>query len=155
MPHRSRSVADTYLLATEGKTVGHRSLKATYFLYTDATFTTRVPQPVWHGLQGPLLAAEAGDILKVVFKNSLPSRTVNLRPIAPLLALAGNGSLEASQGSSVFSPAAEPGQTVTYRCVRLCGSVATVLWCCVSLFGFLLPLLPVAVALWCPWCSRA
>jgi hypothetical protein len=42
-----------------------------YRLYSDASFSTPVPQEPWHGLQGPLLAAEVGDILTVVLKVGL------------------------------------------------------------------------------------
>jgi manganese oxidase len=48
--------------------------KAVYREYTDATFTTLKPRPPqWEhlGILGPLLRAEVGDVIKVVFKNNL------------------------------------------------------------------------------------
>lgn len=48
-------------------------LKALYREYTDATFTTLKPRPPqWEhlGILGPLLRAEVGDTIKVVFKNN-------------------------------------------------------------------------------------
>jgi manganese oxidase len=48
-------------------------LKAVYHEYTDATFTTLKPRsPQWEhlGILGPLIRAEVGDTVKVVFKNN-------------------------------------------------------------------------------------
>ena len=43
--------------------------KQHYVQYTDNTFTTKVPQPAWQGILGPMLHAAVGDTLKVVFCN--------------------------------------------------------------------------------------
>lgn len=48
-------------------------LKAVYHEYTDATFTAQKPRPPqWEhlGILGPLIRAEVGDTIKVVFKNN-------------------------------------------------------------------------------------
>ena len=48
-------------------------LKAVYREYTDATFTTLRPRPPeWEhlGILGPLIRAEVGDVVKIVFKNN-------------------------------------------------------------------------------------
>src|ERR1700690_1475257 len=48
-------------------------LKAVYHEYTDASFTTLKPRPPeWEhlGILGPLIRAEVGDVVKVVFKNN-------------------------------------------------------------------------------------
>lgn len=48
--------------------------KAVYREYTDATFSTVKPRPPeWEhlGILGPVLRAEVGDVIKVVFKNNL------------------------------------------------------------------------------------
>jgi manganese oxidase len=48
-------------------------LKSVYHEYTDATFTTLKPRsPEWEhlGILGPLIRAEVGDTVKVVFKNN-------------------------------------------------------------------------------------
>jgi len=48
-------------------------LKAVYREYTDATFTTLKPRPpdlAYLGILGPLIRAEVGDTVKVVFKNN-------------------------------------------------------------------------------------
>jgi manganese oxidase len=56
--------------------------KAVYREYTDATFTTLKPRPPeWEhlGILGPLIRAEVGDVIKVVFKNNLPN-PVSMHP---------------------------------------------------------------------------
>jgi manganese oxidase len=48
-------------------------LKAVYREYTDATFTALKPRaPEWEhlGILGPLIRAEVGDVVKIVFKNN-------------------------------------------------------------------------------------
>jgi hephaestin len=53
--------------------IGHVYRKAIYREYTDATFTTRKPRPPqdeYLGLLGPILRAEVGDSIKVVFRNT-------------------------------------------------------------------------------------
>src|SRR5580658_2152923 len=48
-------------------------LKAEYREYTDGTFQTLKPRPPkWEhlGILGPLIRAEVGDVIKVVFKNN-------------------------------------------------------------------------------------
>ncbi|THV79282.1 hypothetical protein D6D29_07016, partial [Aureobasidium pullulans] len=42
--------------------------KALYRGYTDATFTQRTEQPAW---QGPILRAEVGDVIEILFLNNL------------------------------------------------------------------------------------
>jgi len=53
--------------------IGRLYRKALYREYTDATFATRKqrpPQDEYLGLLGPILRAEVGDTIKVVFKNT-------------------------------------------------------------------------------------
>jgi FtsP/CotA-like multicopper oxidase with cupredoxin domain len=54
--------------------IGHVALKAIYREYTDSTFTTQKPRPPalqYLGILGPLLRAEVGDTIRVVFRNNL------------------------------------------------------------------------------------
>jgi FtsP/CotA-like multicopper oxidase with cupredoxin domain len=54
--------------------IGHLALKAIYREYTDSTFSTLKPRPPeWQylGILGPLLRAEVGDTIRVVFRNNL------------------------------------------------------------------------------------
>lgn len=58
--------------------IGHLALKAMYREYTDSTFTTRKPRPAdqqYLGILGPLLRAEVGDTIRVVFRNNLDAPT--------------------------------------------------------------------------------
>lgn len=43
--------------------------KSRFIEYTDATFTVKKPQPVWLGILGPIIRAEVGDDIFVVFLN--------------------------------------------------------------------------------------
>jgi FtsP/CotA-like multicopper oxidase with cupredoxin domain len=63
------------LPGSENEGVSTRTIfrKAIYREYTDASFTTLKPRPPqWEhlGILGPLIRAEVGDIVKVVFKNN-------------------------------------------------------------------------------------
>ena len=42
--------------------------KTRFIEYTDSTFTTKKPQPVWLGILGPIIRAEVGD--EIVMSNS-------------------------------------------------------------------------------------
>jgi Multicopper oxidase len=54
-------------------------VKTRYFEYTDATFSTRKPQPAWLGILGPIIRAEVGDTILVEFLN----RTEQIHSIHP------------------------------------------------------------------------
>ena len=43
--------------------------KVRYIEYTDASFSTKKPQPSWLGIMGPIIRAVEGDTIKVIFKN--------------------------------------------------------------------------------------
>jgi FtsP/CotA-like multicopper oxidase with cupredoxin domain len=43
--------------------------KTRFIEYTDSTFTTKKPQPVWLGILGPIIRAEVGDEIVVEFLN--------------------------------------------------------------------------------------
>ncbi len=58
---------------TSADHIGRIYKKAVYREYTDATFTTlkpRAPQDAYLGIVGPILYAQVGDTIKVVFKNN-------------------------------------------------------------------------------------
>jgi len=65
-------VADTYVQRGPGR-IGSRYIKCLYRGYTDGTFThlqQRPPEDQYLGLLGPVIRAEVGDTIKVVFKNT-------------------------------------------------------------------------------------
>src|ERR1051325_9651725 len=100
-----------------------RSRKAIYREYTDATFATRKPRPrqdEYLGLLGPILRAEVGDSIKVVFKNtashpySMPFPDDVFRPRHA----AGTGTTVDADGfvtSGEPEDTVKPGATVTYQ----------------------------------------
>src|SRR5208282_3044560 len=58
---------------TSANHIGRVYKKAVYREYTDATFTTikpRAPKDAYLGILGPILYAEVGDTIKVIFKNN-------------------------------------------------------------------------------------
>jgi FtsP/CotA-like multicopper oxidase with cupredoxin domain len=92
--------------------------KAIYREYLDATFTTLKPRPPqWEhlGILGPLLRAEVGDTIKVVFKNNLKI-FCSMHPHGLLYDKNSEGAVyndglspEEKKGDKV-----SPGQTYTY-----------------------------------------
>ena len=53
--------------------------KSRYVQYADSTFTTRVPQPAWQGILGPMIRGVVGDTLEVMFHNRT-SRPLSMHP---------------------------------------------------------------------------
>ena len=49
--------------------LGNKVLKARYIEYTDANFKTKIPQPEHLGILGPVIRAEVGDTVKVLYSN--------------------------------------------------------------------------------------
>ena len=67
-------VADTYVQSGAGR-IGSKYLKCLYRAYTDATFRRLVERPAdqqYLGFLGPVIRAEVGDTIKVVFRNTCP-----------------------------------------------------------------------------------
>jgi FtsP/CotA-like multicopper oxidase with cupredoxin domain len=65
--------ANVFVKSGPGR-IGRVYVKAQYRAYTDASFTTRTPiADQWRhlGILGPVIHAEVGDTVKVVFKNNL------------------------------------------------------------------------------------
>ena len=62
--------------------IGKKNKKAIYREYTDATFTKqkqRTKDEEYLGILGPLIKAEVGDTIEIVFKN-LASREYSIHP---------------------------------------------------------------------------
>jgi FtsP/CotA-like multicopper oxidase with cupredoxin domain len=102
--------------------IGHIYKKAVYREYTDATFSTlkpRAKQDEYLGLLGPILRAEVGDAIKVIFKNNA-SRPYSIRApddvFRPRHAV-GDTVLDA-EGEVIDTEqedAVQPGATFTYE----------------------------------------
>lgn len=51
--------------------IGGTYLKASYEEYADSSFTTKKDKPEYLGFLGPVIRAEVGDVIEVVFKNNV------------------------------------------------------------------------------------
>jgi len=102
--------------------IGHIYRKAIYREYTDGTFATRKPraqQDNYLGLLGPILRAEVGDTIKVVFKNNA-SRPYGIRTpdVFRLRNASGAGDVPDATGNIVDQAPEDsvaPGATFTYE----------------------------------------
>jgi len=99
--------------------IGHIYRKALYREYTDGTFTTRkprVPQDEYLGLLGPILRAEVGETIKVVFKNNA-SHTFSMHPHGVFYEKASEGSMYADNvpHDQKMGSMVAPGATFTYE----------------------------------------
>jgi len=102
----------------EGRSPGDKKyLKAIYREYTDATFKTLKPRPPeWEhlGILGPLIRAEVGDTVKVVFKNSTKMRYCSIHPHGLAYAKDSEGALYNDKARVDKGAHVQPGQTFTY-----------------------------------------
>jgi FtsP/CotA-like multicopper oxidase with cupredoxin domain len=99
--------------------VGSRYLKARYVAYTDSTFTTPAPvAPEWEhlGLLGPVIRAEVGDSIRVVFRNraSRPY-TVHAHGVFYDKGNEGAMTLDGTSAREMMDDHVAPGATFTYR----------------------------------------
>ena len=95
--------------------IGKVFKKALYREYTDATFTQfKQRPPEWEhlGLLGPLIRAEVGDTIKIVFKNNLKFRA-SLHPHGVFYEKQSEGS-PYNDGVDAAKKSAAPGETQTY-----------------------------------------
>ena len=99
--------------------IGRIYRKALYREYTDATFATRKPRAQeddYLGLLGPVLRAEVGDTIKVVFKNNA-SRPFSMHPHGVFYEKASEGSMYADNvpHDQKIGSMVPPGATFTYQ----------------------------------------
>ncbi|KAJ1533094.1 hypothetical protein HK096_005678, partial [Nowakowskiella sp. JEL0078] len=103
--------AGLYALHSDEKLrIGSVFTKALYFEYTDETFTTQKAKPDWQGIQGPIIRAEVGDVLRIKFKN-LASTAYSMHPHGVFYNATSEGALSQIRqlGASV-----EPNETYEY-----------------------------------------
>lgn len=98
--------------------IGHVYRKALYREYTDRTFTSLKPRPAeWEhlGFQGPLLRAEVGDTIQVVFRNNTP-RPASVHPHGVFYTKDSEGAPyeDGTTGADRADDAVPPGGTHTY-----------------------------------------
>jgi len=100
----------------EGKSNATTYRKAVYHEYTDATFTTMKPRPPqWEhlGILGPLIRAEVGDVVKIIFKNNTKI-FCSMHPHGLAYDKASEGALYNDGTGNSNGGAVPPGQTYTY-----------------------------------------
>ncbi len=95
---------------------GKKYLKAIYREYTDSTFKTLKPRPPqWAhlGILGPLIRAEVGDTVKVVFRNNTKLPWLSMHPHGLAYAKDSEGAMYEGPGIGKGAHV-QPGETYTY-----------------------------------------
>ncbi|KIW52034.1 hypothetical protein PV05_07707 [Exophiala xenobiotica] len=95
----------------DGQRIGHIYKKALFREYTDGTFSTQAARPEWLGMLGPIIRAEVGDTVKVVFRN-MASHNHTMHPHGFRYRKSDEG-LSAA-GQMFGGNAVPPGMTWTY-----------------------------------------
>lgn len=96
--------------------LGRKCRKAIYREYTDGSFKTLKPRPPeeeYLGMLGPLLRAEVGDTIKVVFRNNA-SFSATMHPHGVFYEKASEGSPYDDGSAGSENLAVPPGATKTY-----------------------------------------
>jgi manganese oxidase len=98
--------------------IGSMYRKALYREYTDETFARLKPRPAeWEssGILGPILRAEVGDTIRVVFKNNA-TRPYSMHPHGVFYKKDSEGALyeDGTSGSDKVDDAVPPGKTHVY-----------------------------------------
>lgn len=91
---------------------GTKWQKAVYRGYTDATFTTPVPQPAWQGVQGPTLRSEVGDMIEILFVNRLQQNYASMHSMGLAYSKDNEGSLYPNNTSPGLASPVAPGSAV-------------------------------------------
>ncbi len=100
--------------------IGTTYKKTLYMEYTDATFTVKKPREAkWEhlGFLGPIIRAEVGDTINVVFKNkTLTSRNFSVHPHGVFYTKPNEGAPYVGNDPSSFTDGnnVTPGSTYTY-----------------------------------------
>jgi len=128
--------AESFWVASGPRRVGKVVKKAQYREYTDATFTQLKARPKeWEhlGLLGPLVRAEVGDTIQVVFRNNLHF-PASMHPHGVFYQKASEGALYHVGSGDEGNQAVLPGATRTYtwpvpeRAGPGPGDMSSVLW---------------------------
>jgi FtsP/CotA-like multicopper oxidase with cupredoxin domain len=109
--------ANVFVKSGPGR-IGRVYVKAQYRAYTDASFTTRTPiADQWRhlGILGPVIHAEVGDTVKVVFKNNLDRpASVHAHGVFYTKDSEGAPYQDGTSGADKADDAVPPGKTHTY-----------------------------------------
>ena len=98
--------------------IGSSYKKALYREYTDSTFRTLTPRPAdqaYLGFLGPIIRAEVGDTIKVVFRNNA-THPYSVHPHGVIYAKSSEGSPynDGTSGADKADDGVMPGATYTY-----------------------------------------
>lgn len=91
-----------------GFSIGTKWRKAVYREYTDASFTQRSTQPVWQGLQGPTIRAEVGDLIEILFVNTLSTHYASMHSMGLAYSKDNEGSVYEFANETVRGDAVPP-----------------------------------------------
>ncbi len=110
-------VASTYVRSGPGR-IGSRYTKCLYRGYTDSTFTTLQRRPAdeqYLGLLGPVIRAEVGDTIRVVFRNAC-SFPASVHPHGVFYEKDSEGApyADGTSGADKEDDGVPPGSTHTY-----------------------------------------
>src|SRR6266545_1110189 len=98
--------------------IGHVYLKALYRRYTDAGFTRLKPRgPQWRhlGMLGPVIQAEVGNTVRVVFKNNLPfPASIHAHGVRYAKGAEGTPYADGTSGRAKADDAVPPGRKHVY-----------------------------------------
>ncbi len=99
--------------------IGSKYKKVRYVEYADASFTQRKPRPPqshYLGILGPIIRAEVGDTIRVVFRNKA-SRPYSIHPHGVFYTKANEGAPtnDGTSGADRADDAVPPGATYTYQ----------------------------------------
>ncbi len=86
--------------------------KIRYIEYTDATFRQKKPQPEWLGILGPIIRAEVGDTVQVLFFNRT-THPLTIHPHGLRYTKANEGAVYAGATEQTAAPV-NPGEKFTY-----------------------------------------
>jgi FtsP/CotA-like multicopper oxidase with cupredoxin domain len=109
-------------------TYGTTWLKALYRGYTDETFSEYSEQPPWEGTQGPIIRAEVGDMIEIMFVNKMKKNYATMHSMGLAYTKLSEGadypntttpgasnSLDQSNAVPPVMPGVEPNGCVVYK----------------------------------------
>jgi manganese oxidase len=99
--------------------IGHKYYKARFIEYTDDSFTKILPRrPEWEhlGILGPVIRANVGDTIKVVFRNKTQDMTTSIHPHGVFYKKDSEGTHyhDGTSGKDKHDDRVAPGATYTY-----------------------------------------
>lgn len=96
--------------------IGGTYLKAIYEEYTSSSFTSKKNKPGHLGFLGPVIRAEVGDIIEVVFKNNA-NHNYSIQPHGVFFNKSNEGALyqDHTSGAEKADDIVQPGHIYTYR----------------------------------------